>query len=107
MRIAEEAVFRFFEQKTQQSPAEEQRAEPVDSLAASRDALARARSRIREKQAQDALNHHRRLEQRHSDVDEERRRQDRRQKQQEVILDTRVTPSRRKSGLYPEIDTEA
>ena len=107
MRIPEEAVFRFFEQKTQQSPAEEQRTEPVDSLAASRDALARARSRLREKQAQDALNHQRRPEQRHSDVDEERRQHDRRQKQQDVLLDTRVTHSRRRSMLYPEIDTEA
>ncbi len=107
MRIPEEAVFRFFKQKPQQSPAEEQRTEPVDSLAASRDALARVRSRLREKQAQDALNNQERLEQRRSGASDERRQQDRRQKQQDVLLDTRATPSRRKSGLYPEIDTEA
>ena len=107
MRIPEEAVLRFFEQKTQQSPAEQQRAEPVDNLAASRDALARTRSRLREKQAKDALNNQKRAEQRRSDADEERRRQDRRQNQQDVLLDTRATPSRRRSGLYPQIDTEA
>ncbi|MFB0936491.1 MAG: hypothetical protein QMB52_12025 [Propionivibrio sp.] len=107
MRIPEEAVFRFFKQKMQQSPAEEQRAEPVDSLAASRDALARARSRLMEKQAKDAANDQQRLEHRRSDAYEERRRQDRRQNQQDVLLDTRATPSRRKSGPYPEIDTEA
>ncbi len=107
MRIPEEAVFRFFEQKTQQSPVEEQRTEPVDSLAAGRDALARARSRLREQQAKDAQDKQERQEQRRSYAYEERRGQDRRQKQQDVLLDTRATPSRRKSGLYPGIDTEA
>lgn len=106
MRIPDETVFRFFKQKTPQSPAEEQRTEPVDSLAASRDALARARARAREKQAQDVLNAQKHLEQQRTDAGDERRRQDRRQKQQDVLLDTRATPSRRRSARYPGIDTK-
>ncbi len=102
MRILEETVFRFFDQKTKPSPAEEQRTEPVDNLPASGDALARPPTQQQRKRPQERGRSH---DQR-SDANEERRGRDRRQNQQVVFLDTRTTPTRRRSGRQPEIDTQ-
>ena len=102
MRILEEAVFRFFDQKTRSSPAEEQRTEPVDKPPASGDALARPRAKQQRQRSQERE----RSEHQQSDAEKERRGQDRRQNQQVVFLDTRTTPSRRRSGRPPEIDTQ-
>ncbi len=103
MRILEEAVLRFFNQKAKPSPAEEQRTEPVESLPASGDALARTRTQASEKPPQER----RRPKDQRPQTDEERRRQDRRLNQQDILLDTRTTPCRRRPGGRPEIDTLA
>ena len=103
MRILEEAVLRFFDQKAKPSPAEEQRAGPVDSLPASGDALARPRTQAPGK----PLHERRRQNDPQSNTDGERRRQDRRQNQQNILLDTRTTTCRRRPGDPLEIDTQA
>ena len=106
MRILEETIFRFFEQRKGKSPAETQGTLPVDALAAGRDALSPARLRDAKKQALDRASEQAEQRRRHAtDGEEERRRQDRRKQQQDVLLDTRTTPSRRRTP-YPAIDVK-
>ncbi len=108
MRILEETIFRFFDQKKGKQPAETQGTQPVDALAAGRDALSPARLRAARKQALDRSSEQAEQQRRKqaSDEEEERRRQDRRKQQQNVLLDTRATPSRRRPP-YPAIDVKA
>lgn len=106
MRILEETIFRFFEQRKGKSPAETQGTLPVDALAAGRDALSPARLRDAKKQALDRASEQAEQRRRHAtDGEEERRRQDRRKQQQDVLLDTRTSPSRRRTP-YPAIDVK-
>lgn len=94
MRIPEETVFRFFTRKTRQTPAEEQAPEPVDGLAASRDAPAHERSRTWQKQAEEATAQRQaRAYEEQQHAGEERRKHDRRKKKQDVLLDTRTAPA--------------
>ena len=106
MRILEETIFRFFEQRKGKSPAETQGTLPVDALAAGRDALSPARLRDAKKQALDRASEQAEQRRRHAtDGEEDRRRQDRRKQQQDVLLDTRTTSSRRRTP-YPAIDVK-
>ena len=106
MRILEETIFRFFEQRKGKSSAETQGTLPVDALAAGRDALSPARLRDAKKQALDRASEQAEQRRRHAtDGEEERRRQDRRKQQQDVLLDTRTSPSRRRTP-YPAIDVK-
>ena len=107
MRILEETIFRFFEQRKGKSTAETQGTLPVDALAAGRDALSPTRLRDAKKQALDRASEQAEQQRRRhaTDGEEERRRQDRRKQQQDVLLDTRTTPSRRRTP-YPAIDVK-
>lgn len=100
MRIPEETVFRFFTRKTPQTPAEEQAPEPVDGLAAGRDALARERSRAKQNQLEEAYQRQERRKEARQPPGEERRQHDRRKQKQDVLLDTRT-------ATYPTIDVKA
>jgi len=100
MRVPEETVFRFFNLKSRQSPADEQAPEPVDGLAAGRDALARERSRANQNQTEEVYQRQERRKEARQHAGEERRQHDRRKRKQDVLLDTRTAP-------YPTIDVKA
>lgn len=113
MRIPEDALYWSFDPRSRQPAAEETGTEPVDSLTASQDALARQRSR-REKRAQEnnaplrqsAQETPQATEQSQEPEPTERRLSERRKRQQDVLLDTRVTPCRR-LAIRPAVDVEA
>ena len=107
MRIPDETIFRFFEQKKRQSPSGENGIEPVDHLAPSRDALSREQPQPDEKLAENTLDEQKRKKSMNPEGGKERRRHDRRQKQQDVLLDTRTNSSRRRSAQHPVIDVKA
>ena len=106
MRIPEETLLRPFEQQTRQPPPGEKGTEPVDRLTPSRDALSRTQPRPDKNHAKDLLDEQERRKRQRSEEAEERRGYDRRKKQQDVLLDTRTTPSRRRSALYPPVDVK-
>ena len=112
MRIPEDIIFRPVSRPRQQLP-EERSAEPVDSLTASKDALSRPKSGQdhsadgRSASEENSPKRQERQEMSSTAIHEERRMEERRQRQVHVLLDTRVSSSRRRSDQYPSINIKA
>ena len=102
MKITKDTPHRFFASglpASLSSRGEDPGTEPVHTVVADRDAATRQRAAAQNREDEDS-----RKRASLPPTGEERRKHDRRKRQVDVVLDTRVTPSRRQ---YPSIDVKA
>ena len=105
MKITKDTPHRFFASglpASLSSRGEDPGTEPVHTVVADRDAATRGRAAAQHQE--DEASRKRASGHALPPTGEERRKNDRRKRQVDVVLDTRVTPSRRQ---YPSIDVKA